>query len=105
MAYKILYHVFCDMESETLRILKHLTPEEKLEEPIKHALDVRKALETSNYGRFFKLYRMAPKHGPYLMEIFLSRHRILCLLRLATAYRATNVDVGYLSNLLAFNST
>lgn len=44
MAYKILYHLFCDMETEILRMLKHLTNEEKESEPIKHALAVRSAL-------------------------------------------------------------
>lgn len=44
MAYKILYHLFCDMETDILRMLKHLTPEEKSSEPVKHAFDVRSAL-------------------------------------------------------------
>lgn len=44
LAYKILYHLFCDMEVDILRMLKHLTPEEKSSEPVKHALDVRSAL-------------------------------------------------------------
>ena len=37
------------------------------------------------------------------MDIFLSKHRTLCLIRLAMAYVATNIDLGYLSNLLAFD--
>lgn len=91
------------MESETLRMLKNLTPEEKASEPIQHALNVRKALASGNYGRFFKLYRLAPNKGNHLMDIFLSKHRTLCLIRLAMAYVATNIDLGYLSNLLAFD--
>jgi len=38
LAYKILYYVFCDMETETMRMLKGLTPEEVKEESIIHAL-------------------------------------------------------------------
>jgi hypothetical protein len=44
------------MESEVMRMLKHLTEEEKSSEPILHALNVRKALAQSNFGRFFKLF-------------------------------------------------
>jgi hypothetical protein len=32
------------MESEVMRMLKHLTAEEKSSEPVEHALNVRKAL-------------------------------------------------------------
>jgi hypothetical protein len=38
------------------------------------------------------------------MDIFLAKHRILCLTRLAYAYIATNVEVNYLGHLLAFNT-
>jgi hypothetical protein len=44
MAYKILYHLFCDMEADIIRMLKHFTPEEKASEPVNHALMVRTAL-------------------------------------------------------------
>ena len=42
--------------------------------------------------------------GPYLMDIFIEKHRVLSLIRLAMAYIATNVDLGYLSIFLAFDS-
>jgi hypothetical protein len=65
---------------------------------------VRKALAEGNYGRFFKLFRTAPNLGAFLMEIFLDKHRILCLIRLTMAYVATNIELAYISNLLAFES-
>lgn len=34
MAYKILYYLFCDMETEILRMLKHFTTEEKQSEAV-----------------------------------------------------------------------
>jgi len=92
------------MEAETMRLLKYLSPEETKSEPIEHALNVRKALAQGNYGRFFKLFRIAPNMGRHLMDIFLAKHRILCLTRLALAYIATNVEVNYLGHLLAFDS-
>jgi hypothetical protein len=79
------------METETMRMLKSLNPQEVKEEPIAHALSVRKALATCNYGRFFKLYRGAPNMGGYLMDVFIGnysfnnvsffidKHRILSL--------------------------
>lgn len=67
------------MEMEVLRTLRKLTTDEKKEEGIIHALKVRKALATGNYGRFFKLYQSAPNMGGFLMAIFIDKHRILCL--------------------------
>ena len=60
LGYQFLYYVFCELETETLRMLKTLTAEEKETEHIKHALKMRNALVQSNYGRFFKLYLAAP---------------------------------------------
>ena len=87
-----------------MRMLKHLTAEEKSSEPVEHALSVRKALAQGNYGRFFKLFRTAPNSGQHLMDIFMSKHRILCLQKLAMAYVQTNIEVAYLAHLLAFDS-
>ena len=39
-----------------------------------------------------------------MMDIFIEKHRILCLIRTAMAYMATNIDLGYLTQLLAFDS-
>ena len=37
------------------------------------------ALASGNYGRFFKLYLQAPNMGVHLMDIFIEKHRIICL--------------------------
>ena len=67
--------------------LPKITPEDKQEECVQHALKVRKALSDGNYGRFFKnifkLYQSAPNMGGFLMDIFIEEHRILCLQKLA----------------------
>ena len=42
--------------------------------------------------------------GPYLMDIFIDKHRILSLIRMSMAYIATNIDVGFLSIFLAFET-
>lgn len=60
-------------------MLKTLTFEEKMCEPIQHALKVREALASGNFGRFFKLYRVAPNMGGYLMDVFIERYRVMNL--------------------------
>lgn len=79
LAYKLLYQIFIDVDLEIMNILQKLTDEDKEEECVLHALQVRKSLSTGNYGRFFKLYNNAPNMGGFLMEIFIEKHRILCL--------------------------
>lgn len=65
---------------------------------------MRKALASGNYGRFFKLYRDAHNMGGYLIDVFVNKHRILCLQKLCMANIATNIDLPFLSILLAFDS-
>ena len=40
---------------------------------------MRKALAQGNYGRFFKLYRVAPNKGMSLIDVFVDKIRIVCL--------------------------
>ena len=60
-------------------LIAELTDEMKENKAIKHALDVRSALATSNYHKFFKLYLEAPNMGAYLMDHFVERERISAL--------------------------
>jgi hypothetical protein len=76
-----------------MRVMSQLTSEEKQEPCIAHALEVRKALASGNYGRFFKLYLSAPNMGTYLMEIFIDKHRILCLQKLSFANQNSNLEI------------
>lgn len=39
-----------------------------------------------------------------MMDIFIEKHRILCLIRTAMAYMATNIDISFLTQLLAFDN-
>ena len=68
-----------ELETDTLRMMKTLTIEEKKQEPIAHALKVRNALAQGNYGRFFKLYKLAPNKGGSLIDVFVDKIRITCL--------------------------
>ena len=71
-----MYYVFCELETETLRMLKTLTAEEKQTPTIQHALKTRNALVQSNYGRFFKLYKEAPAKTTALIDVFIDKIRI-----------------------------
>lgn len=64
-------------------MLSELTEEQTRDEAVDHALETHFALATSNYHRFFQLYRNAPKLNGYLMDHFADRERskamiILC---------------------------
>jgi len=61
-------------------------------------------LAQGNYGRFFKLYRVAPNKGMSLIDVFVDKIRIMCLQKLAIGFVATNIDMNYLSLLLAFDT-
>lgn len=95
--------MFCELETETIRMLKTLTLEDKKNEPMQHALKIRDSLAQGNYGRFFKLYRNAPNMGSQLIDVFIDKIRIVALQKLTVGYLATNIDLIYLSNLLAFD--
>ena len=70
-------------------MMKTLTAEEKKQEPVEHALKVRNALAQGNYGRFFKLYQVAPNMAGSLIDVFIDKLRILSLRQLAVGFVAT----------------
>ena len=40
--------------------------------------------------------------GVFLMDIFIDKHRIMCLQRMALASQNSSLEIGRLSNILAF---
>jgi SAC3 family protein LENG8/THP3 len=78
-AYRILYFIHTGNRTDMNDVLADLTPTEKNEKPIKHALDTRSALALGNYHRFFKLYLETPHMGAYLMDMFVGRERLAAL--------------------------
>lgn len=85
-AYRILYFVFMCNKTGMNDVLAELTPADKCQEYIKHALDVRSSLALGNYHKFFRLYLEAPNMGAYLMDKFIERERISALANLSRGY-------------------
>ncbi|RCH79260.1 hypothetical protein CU097_000215, partial [Rhizopus azygosporus] len=102
-AYRILYFLHTQNWADVNSAMSELTGEQKENEFIQHALQVRSSLATSNYHRFFYLYKTAPNMGGYLMDQFVERERVQSLLILCKAYRP-DLSLEFIQNELAFES-
>ncbi|TIA78609.1 hypothetical protein D6C76_03972 [Aureobasidium pullulans] len=103
LAYRILYTLYTCNRQTMNDVLADLTPADKQHAPVKHALDVRAALATGNYHRFFRLFNESPNMGGYLMDMFVNRERVAALAVICRSFRA-DVKVSFLTEELAFNS-
>ena len=81
-AYRILYFIHTANRIALNDAIADLTATDKEALPIKHALQVRSALASGNYHRFFQLYMDTPNMGAYLLDMFVERERLaaLCIL-------------------------
>jgi len=78
-AYRILYFIYTRNQTAINDALADLTPADKSDPAVKHALEVRSALALGNYHRFFQLYLDTPNMGAYLMDMFVDRERLSAL--------------------------
>ena len=85
-AYRILYFIHTCNRTDMNDVLADLTPAEKKEPAVKHALDARSALALGNYHKFFRLYLDTPNMGAYLMDMFVARERLAALANISKAY-------------------
>ncbi|KAK3311761.1 SAC3/GANP/Nin1/mts3/eIF-3 p25 family-domain-containing protein [Apodospora peruviana] len=102
-AYRILYFIYSANRTALNDVLADLTPAEKKDAAIKHALDVRSALALGNYHRFFRLYNDTPKMGAYLMDMFVVRERLAALCNICKAY-LPSVPLRFVTEELYFES-
>lgn len=84
-AYRILYFIHTANRTGLNDAMADLTPADKEEGPIKHALNVRSALALGNYHKFFQLYLDTPNMGAYLMDMFVTRERLAALCNICKA--------------------
>lgn len=82
-------HPFADLfrwlDSELNLLLSTLTPEQRAQPAVEHALKVQTALATSNYHAFFVLFTQAPNMGAYMMDHFVERERVAALATMSKA--------------------
>lgn len=62
-----------------------LTPKQKNDAAVRHALSVSRALVMGNYHSFFELYMSAPNMGAYIMDHFIDRERVKALMVITKA--------------------
>lgn len=62
-----------------------LTPKQKADEAVQHALAVQRAIALGNYHSLFELYLSAPNMGAYIMDHFIDRERIRALITISKA--------------------
>lgn len=84
-AYRILYFIHTCNRTDMNDVLSELTPTDKADRAVKHALDVRSALALGNYHRFFQLFLETPNMGAYLMDMFVARERLAALASICKA--------------------
>ncbi|WVQ96570.1 hypothetical protein IAU59_003675 [Kwoniella sp. CBS 9459] len=102
LSYRIMYLLHTRNRSDMATLLAQLTPAEKQDPGVKHALDVHAALATSNYVRFFRLFLSAPNMSGYIMDHFVERERIAALAIMSKGYMT--LTLPYITQTLAFDS-
>jgi hypothetical protein len=85
LAYRILYFIHTCNRTDMNDMLADLTPADKADPAVKHALAVRSALALANYHRFFRLYIDYPNLAGNLMDKFVDRERVAALANMCKA--------------------
>jgi hypothetical protein len=94
IAYRLIYYVFLTGNkkyeggsSDLFKIMLSLTPGQRQDPCISHALKVRVSVADFDYHAFFRLQDSCPKHGIYLMDLMVPKVRHWALQRIFKAYR------------------
>ncbi|KAL6717088.1 hypothetical protein ACLMJK_005003 [Lecanora helva] len=102
-AYRILYLLHTCNRTDMNDVLAEITPKEKQNPAVKHALESRSALALGNYHRFFRLYLDTPNMGAYLMDMFIGRERLAALSNICISYKP-DLKLRFLTEELGFES-
>ncbi|WFD24163.1 hypothetical protein MEQU1_002860 [Malassezia equina] len=87
LAYRILYLLHTRHQRDVHALMTEMTPDDKAQPAVRHALAVRAALRAGNYAAFFQLYQAAPNMNARVMDHFVDRERVQALLILARSMR------------------
>ena len=111
VAYRLLYYVFLTGNqkydggsSDLLKILLALTPADRTDKAIHHALQVRVAVADMDYHAFFRIKQDCPNLGGLLMDLMVPGLRHNALLRIGKAYRPS-VEIDFVLTELGFDIT
>ena len=76
--------------SVTAKVLSKVTVETRRHSIVKHAMDVRRAITSRNYVRFFSLFKSAPREeSRNLMNLFVEKFRFDAVTVMCKAFRPT----------------
>ncbi|KAJ3515989.1 hypothetical protein NLJ89_g1412 [Agrocybe chaxingu] len=101
-AYRILMLLHGRNRSELNLYVGQLTPRQKADAAVQHALAVQRALAIGNYCRLCDLYLKAPNMGAYIMDHFIDRERTKALMVITKAY--LKVPLPFLQQNLGFET-
>ncbi|KAJ4473692.1 SAC3/GANP/Nin1/mts3/eIF-3 p25 family-domain-containing protein [Lentinula aciculospora] len=99
--YRILMLLHGRNRSELNLYVGQLTPRQKADSAVRHALDVQRSLSMGNYHALFLLYLNAPNMGAYIMDHFIPRERVKALMIITKAYRM--ISLSFIHNELGFD--
>ncbi|KAJ7746886.1 SAC3/GANP/Nin1/mts3/eIF-3 p25 family-domain-containing protein [Mycena maculata] len=101
-AYRILMLLHGRNSSELNIYVGQLTPKQKADPAVQHALSVQRALAMGNYHALFGLYSTSPNMGAYIMDHFVARERAKALMVMTKAYKS--IPLSFIHQELAFES-
>ncbi|KAJ6581225.1 SAC3/GANP/Nin1/mts3/eIF-3 p25 family-domain-containing protein [Mycena capillaripes] len=101
-AYRILMLLHGRNRSELNIYVGQLTPKQKADSAVQHALSVQRALAMGNYHALFGLYSTSPNMGAYIMDHFVARERAKALMVITKAYKS--IPLSFIHQELAFES-
>ncbi|KAJ7623451.1 SAC3/GANP/Nin1/mts3/eIF-3 p25 family-domain-containing protein [Roridomyces roridus] len=101
-AYRILMLLHGRNRTELNILVGQLTPKQKADPAVQHALSVQRALAMGNYHALFGLYSSAPNMGAYIMDHFVARERARALVVITRAYKT--IPLSFIHQELAFES-
>ncbi|KAG0709216.1 SAC3/GANP/Nin1/mts3/eIF-3 p25 family-domain-containing protein [Suillus ampliporus] len=101
-AYRILMLLHGRNKSELNLYVGTLTPRQKRDPAVHHALRVQRAISMGNYHALFEMYLNVPNMGAYIMDHFIDRERIRALMTMTKAYRT--LSLPFIQNELGFDT-
>lgn len=72
-------------------------------EDVKHALEIRSAVQLDNYHKFFKLYQETPNMGAYILDLMMDNWRAAALQKMCRGYKPEGLPAAFVSKELALS--